>query len=62
MRSERSRKEPDQVGLCMKGSGNSEKNAVINRFPPDLSVLSPGRTAMWNPQDQLRTISLLATV
>ena len=38
MRSERSRKEPDQVGLCMKGSGNSEKNAVINRFPPDLSV------------------------
>lgn len=35
---ERSRKEPDQVGLCMKGSGNPEKNTVINRFPLDHSV------------------------
>ena len=35
---ERSRNEPDQVGLCMKGSGNPEKNTVINRFPLDHSV------------------------
>lgn len=35
----RGRKEPDHVGLCMKGNGNSEESTVIDNFFPPLFCL-----------------------